>query len=66
MNRIALVKPEKAREAENAVMMKAQMGQLSHPLSEAEFVELLTSMNERSGKETTVKIQRRTHGFDED
>lgn len=59
LNRIALVKPDKAKGVENMVLQMAQKGQLNEKISESRLISLLEQVNEQSSTKTKVTIQRR-------
>ncbi|KAF0984775.1 hypothetical protein FDP41_000674 [Naegleria fowleri] len=63
LNRISLVKPERARSFEDYVIKLAQTGKLPGKINEETLVKMLEQM---SGSSTKVKIQRKKSAFDSD
>ena len=60
LQRIALVKPEKAQGVENMLLQMAQRGQLGGAkVSEEQLITLLEQINEKTSLQPKVTIQRR-------
>ena len=64
--RIALVKPEKARNVEDVILRAAQLGQIAEKVSEEKLISLLEQINTQTTKQTKVTIQRRRSVLDDD
>eukprot|EP01098_Paradermamoeba_levis_P011503 TRINITY_DN4936_c0_g3_i2.p1 TRINITY_DN4936_c0_g3~~TRINITY_DN4936_c0_g3_i2.p1 ORF type:complete len:146 (+),score=48.98 TRINITY_DN4936_c0_g3_i2:55-438(+) len=64
LTRIAMVKPEKARQVEDVLINAAQTGQLSSKVDEQKLISLLGQISEQKAK-TTVKFTRRAVDDDE-
>ncbi len=56
MNRISIVKPQKARAVEDLLMRMARTGQLREKVGEGQLIELLEQMASQNSVETTVKV----------
>eukprot|EP00741_Cyanophora_paradoxa_P022602 tig00000248_g21827.t1 len=59
LNRIRLVKEEKARAVEDLLLRAAQTGQLREKVDEPRLINMLEQINESTQKETKITIQRR-------
>ena len=57
---IALVKPEKARQVEDMILMMAQRGQMTGKINEGGLISLLDQLNE-SKSETKVTMMHKGH-----
>mmetsp|Transcript_3165 Transcript_3165/g.4851 ORF Transcript_3165/g.4851 Transcript_3165/m.4851 type:complete len:152 (+) Transcript_3165:86-541(+) len=66
LSRLSLVKPERARQAEDILIRAAQSGQIGEKVDEAKLISLLEQISEVTKKETKVKIQRRNYGSDDE
>lgn len=66
LNRVRLVKPEKAMGIENMLLAAAQRGQIGDKITEDRLITLLQQVNEQTQKKTSVKIIRRTSALDDD
>mmetsp|Transcript_8337 Transcript_8337/g.28599 ORF Transcript_8337/g.28599 Transcript_8337/m.28599 type:complete len:106 (-) Transcript_8337:3457-3774(-) len=66
LNRVRLVKPEKAVGIENMLLAAAQRGAIGEKITEDRLITLLTQVNEQTQKKTSVKIIRRTSALDDD
>jgi programmed cell death protein 5 len=67
LQRIALVKPDKARGVEDMILQMAQRGQLGgSKVSEEQLITLLGHINERTSAQPRVTIQRRNMLDDDD
>lgn len=66
LNRIALVKPDKARAVEDMLLNAAQRGQIGEKVSEARLIDMLEDINERTQSKTKVTIQRRRNVLEDD
>ncbi|GMH36702.1 hypothetical protein BSKO_04575 [Bryopsis sp. KO-2023] len=66
LSRIALVKPEKARQVENMILMQARSGRLTDKISESQLIQLLEQINEKTSSTTKVTFQRRRNILDDD
>ncbi|QDZ24459.1 programmed cell death protein 5-like protein [Chloropicon primus] len=66
LNRVRLVKPEKAMGIENMLLAAAQRGAIGEKVTEDRLITLLTQVNEQTQKKTSVKIIRRTSALDDD
>jgi programmed cell death protein 5 len=64
--RIALVKPDKARNVENMILAAAQRGAITEKVSEERLRSMLEQLSERDSKASKITIQRRRPAFDED
>lgn len=64
--RIALVKPDKARNVENMILAAAQRGALQSKVTEDQLVGMLEQISEREAKATKITIQRRRPTFEDD
>lgn len=64
--RIALVKPDKARNVENMILAAAQRGAITEKVSEERLRSMLEQISERDSKQSKITIQRRRPVFDED
>ena len=64
MNRISLVKSDKAQQVGDMLISMAQRGQISERVSEERLKGMLTGL-EGAKKETKIKFQRKTYGDDE-
>eukprot|EP01027_Heterolobosea_sp_BB2_P000732 GEZU01001072.1.p1 GENE.GEZU01001072.1~~GEZU01001072.1.p1 ORF type:complete len:144 (-),score=37.61 GEZU01001072.1:21-395(-) len=64
LSRVALVKPERARQVEDLIIRMAQTGQIRSEIDEDRVKELLEQFNEKQKKETKITIKRRA--FDDD
>lgn len=65
--RIALVKPDKARNIENMLLNAARRGQITEKVSEERLIGMLEQMSEAEGSsKPKVTIQRRRPAWDED
>jgi len=62
--RVALVKPERAREIENNLIQAAQRGALSSPVDDDHLVRLLNGMND--AKKPTKIVMARKSALDDD
>lgn len=56
LNRISLVKPDKARKLEDMVLMMAQRNQLREALSDAQLKQMLEHMSDSGGGEESKKV----------
>ena len=56
VNRIALVKPEKARQVEDALLRAAQMRQLGGRVSEEQLIGMLEQYNEKSEQKSKITV----------
>ncbi|KXN66600.1 DNA-binding TFAR19-related protein [Conidiobolus coronatus NRRL 28638] len=65
LNRIALVKPEKARGLEQLLIKLAQSGQLKSKVSESYLIDLLEQVNDQD-KGTKIVINRKRYDDDDD
>ncbi|EGG24851.1 hypothetical protein DFA_03096 [Cavenderia fasciculata] len=59
LSRIAMVKPDKARQIEDMLVNAAQTGRLSEKVDEQKLISLLEQISEKA-KKTTVIMKRRT------
>eukprot|EP00389_Voromonas_pontica_P013219 GDKH01020399.1.p2 GENE.GDKH01020399.1~~GDKH01020399.1.p2 ORF type:complete len:126 (+),score=42.13 GDKH01020399.1:123-500(+) len=68
LNRISMVKPEKARRVEDMIIQMAQSGGLQGKLDDSTLVRLLERMDRGNGESNgpRVTIQRRRDPFDSD
>ncbi|KAI8870465.1 programmed cell death protein 5 [Ramicandelaber brevisporus] len=68
LSRIALVKPDRARAVENAIIQMVRSGQIRGRVSEDQLVEMLDDLNEQTRAKEPTKIvsQRRKNAFDSD
>lgn len=67
LSRIALVKPEKARNVENMILAAAQRGALQEKVTEERLVSMLEQISEKeNSSKTKVTIQRRRPLFEDD
>lgn len=64
--RIALVKPDKARNVENMILTAAKRGALQSKVSEDQLKSMLEQISEREGAASKVTIQRRRPVFEDD
>ncbi|CAG9321495.1 unnamed protein product [Blepharisma stoltei] len=64
LSRVALVKPQKAREIEDMLIQMAMKGQLAGQVKEQDIIQLLEKTTEQA--KTSVKIVRRKGSFDSD
>ncbi|EGC35789.1 hypothetical protein DICPUDRAFT_24772, partial [Dictyostelium purpureum] len=55
LSRIAIVKPETARQVEDIIINAAQRGQLAEKVDDAKLISLLEQMNEKT-KKTTITV----------
>eukprot|EP01120_Amphizonella_sp_Union-15-10_P000596 TRINITY_DN1063_c0_g1_i2.p1 TRINITY_DN1063_c0_g1~~TRINITY_DN1063_c0_g1_i2.p1 ORF type:complete len:125 (-),score=33.73 TRINITY_DN1063_c0_g1_i2:142-516(-) len=65
LNRIALVKPEKARSVEDMIINAAQTGRLGAKVDEQKLIQLLEDISEQT-KQTKVTFQRKNRLDDDD
>ena len=65
MNRIRIVKPDKARQIEDGLIRMAQYGHIRERLDENALIPLLEQFNKQTQKETKITFTRRTHDFDD-
>ena len=63
LNRIKLVKPDKARQVQNQLLMAAQRGKLQGRVSDKALQEMLGAMTQQT--QTKVSFQRKRY-FDDD
>lgn len=67
VNTLKISKPEKAQMVEGMICRMAQMGQLPGKLDDAQFIQLLESVNQQMPRSTsTVKFDRRRAAIDSD
>eukprot|EP00798_Chlamydomonas_sp_ICE-L_P016625 gene16625-22872_t len=67
LNRIAIVKPDKARAVEAMIIQAAQRGQLNEKVSDERLMSMLEQINEREGgTKSKVTIQRKRPNMDDD
>lgn len=67
MNTLKISKPEKAQMVEGMICQMAQRGQFSGKLDDAQFIQLLESVNQQMPRSTsTVKFDRRRAAIDSD
>ena len=66
VNSIALVKPERAEQVEGMLIQMAQSRQIRGQIGEAELVDLLESISQKTKKKTTIKFERRKTDLDDD
>mmetsp|Transcript_26602 Transcript_26602/g.76311 ORF Transcript_26602/g.76311 Transcript_26602/m.76311 type:complete len:130 (-) Transcript_26602:456-845(-) len=66
LNRIALVKPDKARQVENTILSMAQSGRLAGKVSEDALIGLLEKVQETTQKNTSGVKWKRDRDFAED
>lgn len=67
VNTLKISKPEKAQMVEGMICRMAQMGQLPGKLDDAQFVQLLESVNSQMPRSTSsVKFDRRRAAIDSD
>lgn len=66
LGNIRLVKPEKARQLEDSVLMAARQGRIDAPLTEEQLKAMLNQFHTMNEKKTTVTISRRKVDFDEE
>ncbi|XP_054627759.1 programmed cell death protein 5 [Dunckerocampus dactyliophorus] len=59
LNRLALVKPEKADVVEKYLIQMARFGTLTGKISDSGLVEILEKVSQQTEKKTTVKFNRR-------
>eukprot|EP01132_Coremiostelium_polycephalum_P005984 gene5984-7455_t len=59
MSRIAMVKPDKARQIEDMLIRSAQTGQISEKVDEQKLISLLEQISGKE-KKTTITMKRRT------
>eukprot|EP00696_Hemimastix_kukwesjijk_P018833 gnl/Hemi2/7866_TR2716_c0_g1_i2.p1 gnl/Hemi2/7866_TR2716_c0_g1~~gnl/Hemi2/7866_TR2716_c0_g1_i2.p1 ORF type:complete len:129 (-),score=50.55 gnl/Hemi2/7866_TR2716_c0_g1_i2:262-648(-) len=64
LSRIALVKPDKARQVENMILQMATSGRLGGRVTEEQLIKLLEQISEADKKKNRVIVQRRR--YDED
>lgn len=64
--RIALVKPEKARNVENMILTAAKRGALQSKVTEDQLKGMLEQISEREAASTKITIQRRRPTFEDD
>eukprot|EP01028_Stygiella_incarcerata_P006607 TRINITY_DN26_c0_g5_i1.p2 TRINITY_DN26_c0_g5~~TRINITY_DN26_c0_g5_i1.p2 ORF type:complete len:110 (+),score=36.71 TRINITY_DN26_c0_g5_i1:213-542(+) len=65
LQRIHLVKPEKARSIEDIIIKNVQSGNLKPPVSDSRVVDVIDRINETTERKTRVRIERR-HTLDSD
>lgn len=65
VNSIALVKPERAKQVEGMLIQMAQTGQISGQIGEAQLVDLLEKISQKTQKKTTIKFQRKKTDLDD-
>eukprot|EP00320_Phaeocystis_rex_P021748 CAMPEP_0119091238 /NCGR_PEP_ID=MMETSP1178-20130426/155608_1 /TAXON_ID=33656 /ORGANISM="unid sp, Strain CCMP2000" /LENGTH=131 /DNA_ID=CAMNT_0007074721 /DNA_START=43 /DNA_END=438 /DNA_ORIENTATION=+ len=56
LNRISLVKPDKARKLEDMVLMMAQRNQLREALSDAQLKQMLEQISDSGGDDSRSKV----------
>ena len=66
VNSIALVKPERAQQVEGMLIQMAQTGQIRGQIGEAQLVDLLEKISQKTQKKTTIKFERRKTDLDDD
>ncbi|KCV67738.1 hypothetical protein H696_05847 [Fonticula alba] len=68
LNRIAVVRPDKARGVEDLLVKMAQSGRLGGRVSEQQLVGMLEQISEQTGstRETKIKFSRRGDDDDDD
>jgi len=67
LNRIRVVKPEKARQVEEIILRNAQMGRLGGHVDEDKLKQLLEQIRDKeSENRTKITFRRRTYFDDED
>eukprot|EP00877_Chromochloris_zofingiensis_P002615 jgi/Chrzof1/12354/Cz06g31180.t1 len=64
--RIALVKPDKARNIENMILNAAKRGAISEKVSEERLVGMLEQISEQDKQKTKITIQRRRPTWEDD
>jgi programmed cell death protein 5 len=62
LNRLALVKPDKARQVEDALLSGARTGRIRGKVTEAQLITML----DQGEQEVKVKVVRRKPNFDSD
>ena len=65
MNSIALVKPERAEQIEGMLIQMAQSGQIRGKIEEAQLVDLLGQISQKTQKKTTITFQRKRTDLDD-
>eukprot|EP01102_Stenamoeba_stenopodia_P022894 TRINITY_DN9706_c0_g1_i2.p1 TRINITY_DN9706_c0_g1~~TRINITY_DN9706_c0_g1_i2.p1 ORF type:complete len:118 (+),score=26.48 TRINITY_DN9706_c0_g1_i2:78-431(+) len=66
LSRIALVKPDNARQVEDMIIQAAQYGQLTGKVDEPKLISLLEQISERKQKTTVTVIRRKNNNWDDD
>eukprot|EP01100_Stratorugosa_tubuloviscum_P011208 TRINITY_DN496_c2_g1_i2.p1 TRINITY_DN496_c2_g1~~TRINITY_DN496_c2_g1_i2.p1 ORF type:complete len:122 (+),score=67.26 TRINITY_DN496_c2_g1_i2:153-518(+) len=64
LSRVALVKPEKARQVEDSIIRAAQMGALKSRIDEQRIIQMLEQMADNTSK-TTITIRRKNYDDDD-
>jgi programmed cell death protein 5 len=64
--RVALVKPDKARNVENMILGAAKRGALQAKVSEEQLRGMLAQLSEREAASSRITIQRRRPVFEDD
>ena len=66
LGRLAMVKPQKARQVEEYLLNMARSGRLQGKVTEQALIELLESANDESRKETKITMARRRYDDSDD
>ncbi|KAH8149192.1 uncharacterized protein LAJ45_06731 [Morchella importuna] len=66
LNRIAMVKEERARDLENRFIMMARSNELRQRVTEDDLIAIINMMDKQKAEEGKVVFSRRKGGFDDD
>mmetsp|Transcript_38493 Transcript_38493/g.89493 ORF Transcript_38493/g.89493 Transcript_38493/m.89493 type:complete len:129 (-) Transcript_38493:257-643(-) len=66
LNRLRLVKPDKAEEMEKSIIALAMQGRLPGPINEGKLIEMLERHGAAKAAVAKVNIQRKKYTFDSD
>ncbi|KAH0607465.1 uncharacterized protein H6S33_002499 [Morchella sextelata] len=66
LNRIAMVKEERARDLENRFIMMARSNELRQRVTEEDLIAIINMMDKQKAEEGKVVFSRRKGGFDDE
>lgn len=66
LNRLALVKPEQAKQVEDMIIQKASSGQITTRLDEKGLIYFLEQLSDVQQQSGSITFKRKVNNFDDD